>query len=141
MQPLVSSLSASDCLVQPQRKDSNAGVLAAEGAFAFQNGGLQSKLIEVQQPSDCWSVHQGNSRKSPFFFICRISGILTICYFSELFYILKFKIISNFFYEIYIYITLSLSKLEMKRKVDRQNVSESLNVEILNNLKLYPVHT
>jgi hypothetical protein len=40
---------------------SNDAVLAAEGAFAFQNGSLQSKLIEVQQQSnearDCFSEY------------------------------------------------------------------------------------
>ena len=70
------------------------------------------------------------------FLICRISGILTICYFSELFHILKFKKISTFFNEIHNYITLSLSKLEIKRLVDYQNVSESLNADMLNDLIL-----
>jgi hypothetical protein len=44
------------------------------------------------------------------------------------------------FNEIHNYITLSLSKLEIKRVVDRPNVSESLNAEILSNLKLDQDH-
>jgi len=37
---------------------------------------------------DCCSVYQGNAKKIVFFLICRISGFLTICYFSKLFHIL-----------------------------------------------------
>jgi len=55
----------------PPGSKSNDAVLAAEGAFAFQNGCLQSKLIEVQQQSneaaDCCSVYQGIPRKLLFF--------------------------------------------------------------------------
>jgi len=90
----------------------------AEGALAFQNGRIQSKLIEVQQQSneapDCCSEYQGNPRKSLFFLICSISGILTICYFSRAFSYFKIQKKVYIFNEINNCITLALSTLEIK---------------------------
>ena len=85
----------------PPGSKSNDAVLAAEGAFAFQNDRLQSKFIEVQQQLNeapyCCSKYQGNPRKSLFFFlICRISGILNICYFSRAFSYFKLQTMSTF---------------------------------------------
>jgi hypothetical protein len=71
--------------------------------FDWKNGGLQSKLIEVQQQSNeaaetAAQYIKGNLKKLVFL-ICRISGFLTICYFSKLFHIfivLKMQKISTF---------------------------------------------
>jgi hypothetical protein len=69
----------------------------------YRKDGLQSKLIEVQQQlneaAETCSLYQGNSRKSCLFLICRMSGFLTISYFSNLFHtfmVLKMQEISTF---------------------------------------------
>jgi hypothetical protein len=48
--------------------------------FDWKNGGLRSELIEVLQQLNGAAENEGNARK--FFFICRISGLLTSCCFS-----------------------------------------------------------
>jgi hypothetical protein len=110
------------------------------------NGHLESKLIEVQQQSSelAETVVQyvkGILENCFFFLIFRISGFLTICYFSKPFLILMILKMQKTFFMKYIILLHYHYPIKKKRVVDLQNISESFNVEILNNLKLYQEHS
>ena len=72
--------------------------------YFYRKNGLQKKLVEVQQHSNeaietVAHYIKGTLKNHVFFLICRISGFLTLCYFSDAFRIfmaLKTQKISTF---------------------------------------------